>query len=81
MISKMLISFFLSASVVLTNTFAEDRSAFRFLATGDVPYSPAQHISYGQLLLQSEQEDFAFLMHVGDIKSQSTPCTDERFDR
>jgi hypothetical protein len=79
MINKTLFSFFISASVVLTSTFAEDNSSFRFLATGDVPYSPEQNISYGQLLQQSEQEDFAFLMHVGDIKAQFSPCTDDRF--
>ena len=54
-------------------------SNFRFLATGDVPYSKAEEIKYGNLLEQAATEDFAFLMHVGDIKSGGTPCTDEQF--
>ena len=55
-------------------------AGFRFLATGDVPYSSDQDTAYRRLLKQSENEDFAFLMHVGDIKSQSTPCSDRAFE-
>ena len=52
---------------------------FRFLATGDLPYSQEQDVRFRQLLTRSESEDFAFLMHVGDFKAQSVPCTDEEF--
>ena len=61
----------------LLNTAAAEEASFRFLATGDVPYSSEQETEYRQLLQQAAQEDFAFLMHVGDIKSQSQPCTNE----
>jgi len=54
-------------------------SKFRFLATGDVPYSRVQETKYRRLLKQSEAEDFDFLMHVGDIKSGGTPCSDDAF--
>jgi len=47
---------------------AEDR-AFRFLAVGDLPYSAAQVPLFNRLVKQSEQEDFEFLMHVGDIQA------------
>ena len=50
--------------------------AFRFLAIGDTPYSEAEDIQLRKLLKQSEQEDFAFLIHVGDIKSGDDPCSD-----
>jgi hypothetical protein len=55
-------------------------AGFRFLATGDVPYGPEEEASYRRLLEQSEQEDFEFLVHVGDLKAQSSPCSDEMFD-
>lgn len=63
----------------LTGSVAGEDGKFRFLATGDLPYSEEQDISFQRFLEQSEREDFAFLMHVGDIKSQSMPCTDEAF--
>ena len=52
------------------STRAED-SGFRFLAIGDMPYSAEQDVKFRRLLRQSQREDFAFLMHVGDIKSGS----------
>lgn len=52
---------------------------FRFLATGDVPYSAEQEVKYRRLLKQSESEDFAFLMHVGDFKAGNAPCSDDEF--
>ena len=56
-------------------------SGFRFLATGDLPYSSQQEAAFRRLLKQSADEDFAFLMHVGDFKAQSAPCSDEEFDK
>jgi hypothetical protein len=56
-------------------------AGFRFLATGDLPYSAAQDPKFNELLKQSETEDFAFLMHVGDFKAQSQPCSDENFSK
>ena len=56
-------------------------SGFRFLATGDLPYSQDQDVKYRRVLKQSEREDFAFLMHVGDFKAQSAPCSDNEFEK
>jgi hypothetical protein len=56
-------------------------SGFRFLATGDLPYSQDQDAAYRRLLKQSEGEDFSFLMHVGDFKAQSMPCSDAEFGK
>ena len=60
------------------STVEAQDSSFRFLATGDVPYSEEQEVKYSKLLEQAAAEDFAFLMHVGDIKSGGAPCTDEQ---
>lgn len=62
------------------STRAED-SSFRFLAIGDMPYSAEEEVKFRSLVRQSEGEDFAFLMHVGDTKSGGAPCTDEQFLR
>jgi hypothetical protein len=65
--------------VVLSGPARAEETGFRFLATGDLPYSQDQNAKYERLLKQSEQEDFAFLMHVGDFKAQGVPCSDEEF--
>ena len=70
---------FLLAGVVCPRAAYTQPTGFRFLATGDVPYSNSQEVEYRKLLNQASQEDFAFLMHVGDIKSGETPCTDQEF--
>ena len=57
---------------------AED-THFRFLASGDLPYTPDQDEAFRKLLQQSESEDFDFLIHVGDFKAQSAPCSDASF--
>lgn len=54
-------------------------STVRFLATGDTPYSAEQDTQFRQLVKQAANDDFDFFMHVGDIKGQSEPCSDERF--
>ncbi len=67
------------ALLTLTQAANAQESGFRFLATGDLPYSPDQDATYRRLLKQSESEDFTFLMHVGDFKAQSAPCSDDEF--
>ena len=55
--------------------------AFRFLAIGDTPYSDEEEIRLRKILKQSEKESFAFLIHVGDIQSSATPCSDRVLDK
>ena len=59
---------------------AEQRPGFRFLATGDVPYFPAAHRAYKELLEVAEAQSPAFVAHIGDIKSAGTPCSDEAYE-
>ncbi len=70
----------LTLTVSATISEAQE-SGFRFFATGDLPYSEVQDPKYRELLKQSESEDFAFLMHVGDFKAQSQPCSDDNFNK
>jgi hypothetical protein len=47
---------------------------------GDVPYGTAQEASFGDLIAGINADPkVRVALHVGDIKSGSTTCTDERF--
>jgi hypothetical protein len=47
---------------------------------GDVPYGPDQEASFGSLItVINDDPKVRDVVHVGDIKSGSTECTDERF--
>lgn len=48
---------------------------FTFAAIGDVPYGPLSELTAVADTLN--QKKLAFTIHVGDIKSGSSPCTDE----
>lgn len=50
---------------------------FRFIAIGDTPYFSYDQLD--QLAARINKESVAFTVHVGDIKSGSTLCTDEVF--
>lgn len=51
--------------------------AFTFAAIGDMPYGP--HEDFAALIQQLNRQSPAFTIHVGDIKSGSTVCSDETF--
>ncbi len=52
---------------------------FQFIALGDQPYGPANQAPYRGLIDRINQLAPAFSVHVGDIKSGSTQCSDEEF--
>lgn len=51
--------------------------SFTFAAIGDVPYGP--HEDFAILIERINRQSPAFTIHVGDIKSGSTVCSDETF--
>jgi hypothetical protein len=51
--------------------------SFTFAAIGDVPYGP--HEEFAALIDKINTQSLAFTIHVGDIKSGSTVCSDETF--
>ena len=51
--------------------------SFTFAAIGDVPYGP--HEEFAALVDKINTQSLAFTIHVGDIKSGSTVCSDETF--
>ena len=52
-------------------------ASFSFAAIGDVPYGAPKQLE--QLARQLNQQSIAFTVHVGDIKSGSSSCSDEYF--
>lgn len=49
---------------------------FSFGVFGDLPYNDAERAELPGLLAAMEKEEIAFAVHVGDMKSSSTPCDD-----
>ena len=52
---------------------------FRFVALGDMPYG--DDADFKQLIIQINAAAPAFSIHVGDIKTGSSPCTDSVYVR
>lgn len=72
--------------LLLTVAFALTATAsaapFKFVALGDMPYKlPEDHVRFETLIGEVNKIKPAFTVHVGDIKSGSTPCTDENFQK
>ena len=63
-----------SALIFPVSGFAQ---SFTFAAIGDVPYGP--HEEFAALIDKINTRSLAFTIHVGDIKSGSTVCSDETF--
>ena len=74
---------FLAPSPVLGGSGnGADRSAkpLTVAVIGDVPYGTAQEARFGELIgAVNADPKVRLVVHVGDIKSGSTTCTDERF--
>jgi hypothetical protein len=62
----------------LAATPAPAASGVRFLAIGDVPYSAAEFRVLRTFLAEEVKKGPPFVIHVGDIKGGSEPCTDAR---
>lgn len=63
-----------SALIFPVSGFAQ---SFTFAAIGDVPYGP--HEEFAALIDKINTQSLAFTIHVGDIKSGSTVCSDDTF--
>jgi hypothetical protein len=54
--------------------------AFDFVAIGDMPYKPPEdNVRFERLIAAINALQPEFTIHVGDIKSGSSPCSDEMF--
>jgi len=55
------------------------RADFTFALLGDAPYWPDEETQFIDMLREINQQDVAFVVHVGDIKNGSSPCDDAVF--
>lgn len=57
-------------------------NSFSFIGWGDAPYAiPADYAKVDRLIVAIDAARPAFSIHVGDIKSGNTPCSDEILKR
>ena len=59
------------------NEAEADVSKFEIGLIGDIPYNAEQQRKTEVLFGRMDGEKLAFIVHVGDIKSGDSPCTDE----
>src|SRR5215218_2409080 len=55
----------------------ESTPEFEIGLIGDLPYTAEEERKTDALFREMDSERLAFIIHVGDIKSGSAPCTDE----
>ena len=63
------------------NAGEEGAPEFEIGLIGDIPYTAEEERKTEVLFRELDSERLAFVVHVGDIKSGSSPCTDELFFR
>ncbi len=70
----------LAASLALAAITPATAQPFEFIALGDMPYKlPDDYAKFDRLIAAINARKPPFSIHVGDIKSGSSPCTDENF--
>ncbi len=68
----------IAATGFLVSAQQTPQDAFKFVALGDMPYAlPADYPKFEKLIGMINQAKPEFSVHVGDIKSGSSPCSDE----
>jgi len=58
---------------------AQDRTSFSFVVLGDLPYFAWEELRIEQLIDAWNRENFAFVLHVGDIKSGRDLCNGQLY--
>src|SRR5439155_5915009 len=70
----------LPSTTTATTTTTAPGAPFQIGLIGDTGYTPAQDTVLDQVVAQMNRDPLAFVVHDGDIKDPTTPCTDERFE-
>ena len=72
----------LAVSLALAAAQPAAAQPFHFVALGDMPYTlPGDYAKFDRLIGAINAEKPAFSVHIGDIKSGSTQCSDEIFQK
>ncbi|WP_112664370.1 hypothetical protein [Microvirga flavescens] len=65
-----------------TQSLAAGPNAFDFVALGDMPYNlPKDYEKFDRLIATINKSGPAFSLHIGDIKSGSSQCSNENFQK
>jgi Calcineurin-like phosphoesterase len=76
------ILFVISLSMVAAQAQSARSETFSFIAFGDMPYTlPSDYARFENLIKAVNEQTQAFTINVGDIKSSSTPCTEEAYNK
>jgi hypothetical protein len=54
---------------------------FEFALIGDVPYNAQEEAKFPDLMAAIDRTNVVFVVHTGDFKSGSSPCTDALFSQ
>ena len=80
MLQTLLITLVLGLQFIASNLVSAE--TFRFVALGDMPYRlPGDITRFDRLIVEINRHKPAFSIHVGDIKSGSSPCSDDAMQR
>ena len=74
-----MIRLILAIALAFTAALAQASARFSFAVIGDTPYYSGEEWIYAEMLKDLDREDLAFVVHIGDFKSGSSPCSDELF--
>ena len=78
--ARYLVSLSLIVALLCVASSAQNPSAddpFAFALIGDMPYSPTDSVRFGRLVEDiNRAEGLEWVVHVGDIKGGSSPCSD-----
>jgi len=69
----------LAAALLLLNAAGAIAESFAFAVLGDAPYNREERIQVERLLEGMAKEPLAFAVHIGDIKSGHSECSDATF--
>lgn len=65
-----------------TRSAATKSGAFSFVAFGDMPYHlPTDYARFENLIREVNRQDQVFNVHLGDIKSSETDCSDDYYHK
>ena len=60
---------------------AQVPARFSFAVVGDAPYNALEEAGVAQMLQEISMENMGFVVHVGDIKSGGSACSDELYEQ
>jgi len=76
-VNRLILAFAMALAAALGHAQTGER--FSFAIIGDTPYSFGEEWMFAAMLKDISREDLAFVVHIGDFKNGTSPCSDELF--